>query len=204
LCERLNNKFPIELSNQCPECSVWPAGLELDIEYKEGDSAVVEYRDPNNKYIADVALLNNGKVRYIFEIKHTHTTTNFTRPEPWFEITTEEIFKAEELLKNPEDDNYLGEKYFLSCIRDSKNRLCNNCRIYKEDWVQNLPRLTKKYGMERGWKQDKPCIKCKRESYNPVFVKGYFQICKICICEDEESLIKEYKKVAGKCLFVDD
>ena len=35
LCERLNNKFPIEVSNQCPECSSFPAALDLDIEYKE-------------------------------------------------------------------------------------------------------------------------------------------------------------------------
>ena len=205
LCERLNNKFPISFSNDCPECSVWPAGLgDLDIEYKEGDSALVEYRDPANKYIADVALLNNGEVRYIFEIKHTHLTTNFTRPEPWFEITTAAIFEAEELLKNPDSDNYLGDKYELSCIRGYKNRLCDNCRICKEDWVQYLPRLTKKYGIERKWKQDKPCIKCKRETYNPVFAKGYFQICKICICEEEETLKGEFTKLSGKCLFVDD
>jgi len=201
--ERLNNKFPIRFYNSCPECSCMPTEFdEQSIEYSDGDEAIVEYRDPNNKYIADVALVNNGKVKYIIEVKHTHATTTSVRPEPWFEVTTKEIFEEEErVLKNDKDD-IMGQELNLGCMRTSKNRWCQNCRIYTESWVKNLPSLTKKNGVGMGWHQEKPCIKCERDNYNPVFVKGYYQICKICICEYEDELKKEYNM--NNCIIMDD
>ncbi len=51
----------------------------------ENDSVVLEYRAPDGSYIADVAIINSGKPRVIFEIMHTHRTTT-VRPEPWYEI----------------------------------------------------------------------------------------------------------------------
>jgi predicted RNA-binding Zn-ribbon protein involved in translation (DUF1610 family) len=56
------------------------------VRYQEDDRVVVEYRDPEGRFVADVALLNGKRVKYIFEFKHTHSTTEGTRPEPWFEI----------------------------------------------------------------------------------------------------------------------
>ena len=56
------------------------------VRYQEEDRAVVEYRDPEGTFVADVALLNGKRVKYIFEFKHPHSTTEGTRPEPWFEI----------------------------------------------------------------------------------------------------------------------
>jgi len=41
-------------------------GFSVDIEYKDGD----------------VAVLNSGEVRYIFEVLNTHRTTTNCRPEP--------------------------------------------------------------------------------------------------------------------------
>lgn len=207
LQEKLNNKFPITLNNICPECSSTPAAFDdLKIEYIDGDISVVEYRDPNKKYVADVALLNNGKVRYIFEIKHTHATTTSVRPEPWFEFTAEQIFEEDErITKNDLNDANnvaLGQEYYLNCVRTSLNRFCPNCRIYTESWTENLPRLSKKYGQERMWKQDFSCIKCKREQYNPVFVKGFRQICKICICDYEDELKTTYD--VNTCMILDD
>ena len=201
--ERLNNKFPIRIFNSCPECSIFPTEFdEQSIEYSDGDEAIVEYRDPNNKYIADVSLVNNGKVKYIFEVKYTHATTTSVRPEPWFEVNAKEIFDEEErLLKNDKDDN-IGQVIILICIRTSKNRWCQNCRINKEAWVQNLPSLIKKNGHDMGWQQVKPCIKCGSDCYSPVFAKGYYQICKMCICEYEEELKKEYGM--KECIIMDD
>ena len=40
------------------------------IEYKEGDEVITEFRDKNNKWVADVALVNNG------EAKSTSTPKN--------------------------------------------------------------------------------------------------------------------------------
>jgi hypothetical protein len=56
------------------------------VKYQEDDRVVVEYRDPEGRFVADVALLNGKRVKYIFEFKHTHRTMEGTRPEPWFEI----------------------------------------------------------------------------------------------------------------------
>ncbi len=205
LAERLINEFPIKIYDKCPKCGIMPATFDtFDIEYNEGDKAVVEYRDPNNKWVADVAILTNGKLRYIFEIKHTHATVTNVRPEPWFEFTTEEVFLNEERInnKNHSEHTDLGDAYRLNCVRTSKNRYCNGCRIQTESWAENLPRLHKKYGQERGWKQDIPCIKCKGISYNPVFIKGFRQICKICIDSHEDNLKKEY--AITECMFLDD
>lgn len=58
----------------------------------EGDTIVLEYRDPKGTYVADLAILNNGFPRVIIEICHTHKTTTNVRPEPWFELSTEHIF----------------------------------------------------------------------------------------------------------------
>ena len=96
----------------------------------------------------------------------------------------------------------MGQELNLGCIRTSKNRWCQNCRIYTESWVKNLPPLVKKNGVSMGWHQDKPCIKCGRDKYNPVFAKGYYQICKMCICEYEEELKKEYNMKT--CIIMDD
>uniref|UniRef100_A0A6C0ARG8 Competence protein CoiA-like N-terminal domain-containing protein n=1 Tax=viral metagenome TaxID=1070528 RepID=A0A6C0ARG8_9ZZZZ len=193
----LKEKKSIEFAWSCcktrydgDNCGAMEGGMDHEIYYEENDKIVIEYRDINNKYIADVAIINDNKVKYIFEIKHTHSTTTNVRPEPWFEITTQQIF---------EEDINDKKDITLTCIRNNKNRYCSNCRILDEEWVNNLPRLYNKNGMETKWTQESPCIKCCRTAYSPVFVKGYRQLCKIClsICEDE--LKKEYD-MKGKCL----
>ena len=203
LQEKLIAKFPIYINNDCPECGIHPAVFDTEpIEYMDGDSAVVEYRDPNNKYVADVAVINNGKVRYIFEVKNTHATVTTVRPEPWFEFTAGQILEEEDrVLKNDLED-ILGQKYCLNCVRTTANRFCPNCRIETEAWAEKLPRLTKKFGIKEFWTQEKSCICCKQEQYNPVFIKGFRQICKICICEHEISLKEKYN--TNKCLIIDD
>ena len=203
LQEKLIAKFPIYVNNDCPECRTHPAVFDTEpIEYADGDSCIVEYRDPNNKYVADVALINNGKLKYIFEVKHTHATVTTVRPEPWFEFTADQILEEEQrILKNDPEDN-LGQEYYLKCVRTSINRFCPNCRIKTESWADKLPRLDKKYGQERMWTQDKPCRACGRTQYNPEFIRGYRQICKICICDDELTLKEKYN--TNKCLIIDD
>jgi len=194
----LKNKDKIEIIFQCPDCGGGPSQDNVIIEYKDNDEVIVEYRGPNGKYVADVALINDNKVIYIFEIKHTHATLTECRPEPWFEFSTEQIFETERDV-NSEDLSY----YMLECERKSKNRYCNGCRAKTEPWVENLPRLNKKGGMEVHWKQDKACIQCGRNQYNPVFAKGFRQICKICLNEDYNK-VKEKYDINKSCLIVDD
>lgn len=197
LASWLKENKPIEFVWSCCKtrydgnnCGAMEDGMEHKIKYEENDKILIEYRDVNNKYIADVAVINNNKLKYIFEIKHTHSTITNVRPEPWFEINAKDVF---------EEENKNEEVITLTCIRNSKNRYCSNCRILDEEWVNNLPRLYNKNGEETKWTQENPCIKCARIAYSPIFIKGYRQLCKIClsICEDE--LKKEYD-ICGKCL----
>jgi hypothetical protein len=205
MAEWLKSKQNIEVNSCCASCSSWPGSDECDdvnIDYKDGDEAVVEYRDPLNKYVADVALVNDGKVRYIFEIKHTHATTTTVRPEPWFEFTTERIARAETELNDPDPDVNFNKTVLLTCVRQSKNHYCNNCRGETEEWALNLPRLMKKVGQEGMWKQEKSCIQCKTEQYSPQFIKGPRQICKMCFGMDYKELKKKYE--ITECLIMDD
>jgi len=203
LAERLNNKFPITINTCCSKCLCMPGAFDdLKIEYLDGDNSIVEYRDPGNRWVADVALINNGKIRYIFEIKHTHATITNVRPEPWFEFTTEEIFEEEKRIFENDFDDVLGKKYLLTCTRTSKNRYCDNCRILTYSWVDNLPRLNNRVGIEGKWTQEMPCIICKRNQYSPVFIRGPRQICKICLAPSEEKLKTEYSKLV--CMIMDD
>jgi Competence protein CoiA-like family len=192
MAEYLKSKEKIEFSWSCRQCSSWPGGEE-DISYQDGDEVVIEYRDPLGKYIADIALINHGKVRYIFEVKHTHTTTTTVRPEPWFEFTTEDILSPE---------SYFNNQLSLTCIRQTKNRYCDNCMGKTEDWALNLPLLIKRVGQEGMWKQEKPCIQCGTENYSPEFVKGVRQICKMCFGMDRKQLKKKYE--VTECLIMDD
>ena len=198
LADRLNKKLQIIINNQCPKCTAHPAVLtDYEIEYRDGDNVVVEYRDPNGKYVADIAILNNNNIRYIFEIKHTHATLTTVRPEPWFEIDVADIFLREDIVQNPDHPEYCHGNYLINCVRTSRNRFCPNCRIELEPWVENIPRLNKRNGADNNWAQDKPCLQCKRIQYSPVWVKGPRQICKICLANYEDILKEKYNKTSA-------
>ena len=162
---------------------------EPTIEYEENDKVEIEYRDINNKYIADIAVINNNKVKYIFEIKNTHSTITDVRPEPWFEIEALAIIQHGDT-----------EDAAFNCIRDNKNRYCCVCRILDEEWANNLPRLYTKPGVYTqtgfgtAWCQESPCIKCGAIVYNGVFIRGYRQLCEDCLLYYKEELKKEYHK----------
>lgn len=79
---------------------------DVKIDYEEGDEVIDEY-PIGNKYQVDVAVINNGKIKYIFEVYNTHKTTRET-PEPWFEIDANKFLK---------DDN-------VHCIRRD---ICSSC-----------------------------------------------------------------------------
>lgn len=158
--------------------------------YKEGDEVKVEYRDPENKWVADVALLNKGDVRYIFEIKNTHATTT-ARPEPWFEIdATELITEINELNAEHPEDPEIDEMrkrgdwlYLISCIRTDIVRYCYGSFCYKESWVKKIPANYKD--------TENYCIFCNKKEYRPVcdgstekFTNGEIRVCYDCLIED--------------------
>lgn len=73
-----------------------PKGCTYDVEikYEEGDEVIYEY-PVSDKCIVDVAVINNGIIKYIFEVCDTHETTRET-PEPWFEIDAKKFLKDTE------------------------------------------------------------------------------------------------------------
>ena len=192
LAEILKQKSLVSIGWQCQNTKCIGSNHdEVDIEYKDGDEVIVEYRSPDKSYIADVALVNNGKPRYIFEIKNTHATTT-TRPEPWFEIDANELF--EDYNCHPVTGDYL-----FSCVRRNVMRECLGCRAIKEPWIDNLPRL----GDFVYSTPSHPCIGCNRKSYMAIFCRGYRRLCKMCLETDYENLKQKYDlKLKGRCAFI--
>lgn len=155
-------------------CGAMTDATDHSVEYKDGDEVVLEYRDPAGKYVADVAVINAGQVRYIVEVAHSHRTTTTSRPEPWFEVQANNVAKG---LHGDGDD----EIYLEDC-RINNSRFCSNCRVKQERWVAGIPMLHHCYRHERMWKQDIPCIRCRRIQYSPEWIGGRpRQVCKICL-----------------------
>lgn len=128
-----------------------------DIILCKGDEIVIEYRDPTGKYIADLAIVNDGKPRIIFEIYHTHKTLTTDRPEPWYEI------HAYDILNNVKTD-VASQVVKFQCSRnrtrcDSK---CAQCRL----GINDLGALDKDTGsfvfpIQRYALNELVCLDCK-------------------------------------------
>ena len=147
--------------------------VERNIEYKDGDEVVLEYRSPSGGYIADIAVLNSGNIRYIVEIVHSHRTMTTCRPEPWFEVKANDV---------DEGNHYGNDTVYLDDCRINNGKFCSNCSVKCEHWVRNIPVLAKKYGSERMWKQDAPCVGCGRDKYSPEWIdRRPRQVCKLCL-----------------------
>ena len=159
------------------------------VKHREGDDVVVEHRGPGGKYVADVAVLNNDTVRYIFEIQYKHATTTEVRPEPWFEILTDDFRQLRTTSRN--------NQIIFDCIRNGTSRKCHYCHTMQEfprietefnaaTWDQLariFPRFIGKCGKkEEGWKQPHPCVMCGTSHYYPVFLnRSFWQICRSCL-----------------------
>lgn len=206
LAERLKQKFKIQIDNSCPECSLYD-GVDHFVKYEDGDEVIIEYRDSNGKYIADVAITKDNKVRYIFEIKYTHATTTSVRPEPWFEFTTQNIFEEEEIISSNDPKHLLAslkkDTYYLTCKRTSVIRYCYECRIPLEDWSHNIPQLGIENGKDKEWIQNLPCVGCKSNRHRPVFIKGFRQICWDCLADVETEKKIKQTYASGTCLIED-
>ena len=136
----LDNKKNICIHRSCNYCKQrncgWTEGFGYDIfddDYNENTKAVIEYRfeHNNSNKSADVAFLENDKIKCIFEIKYKNKTNEENRPEPWFE------FNAEELINNINSGTIIDEdgNITIECIRSYK---CDECIEYEEIENQRL------------------------------------------------------------------
>jgi hypothetical protein len=155
-------------------------GVERNLDHKDGDEVLLEYRSPSGGYVADLAVMNAGSLRYIIEIAHSHRTTTTCRPEPWFEVKASDI---------DEGSHYGDDIVYLDDCRITNPRFCSNCSVKCERWVRNIPILAKKYGAERMWRQDVPCIGCKTDKYSPEWIeKRPRQVCKMCLGNEPDKV----------------
>lgn len=126
----------------------------------------------DEKYHADVAVLENDTIKYIFEIYYKHKTIN-PRPGEWYEISAEEILESKEI---------------FNCIRERKHE-CDTCKLSKYNY--NIVPLTWKYGIERGWKQNIFCLSCRRTTYAPIFNKSLNRYLPLCMTCNKHNFMKK-------------
>jgi hypothetical protein len=127
----LDNKRAINFYRKCYYCHKSREYL-LNItgkEYNDNITSVIEYRFYYNESnrSADVALLQNKEIKYIFEIKYKNKTSEENRPEPWFEIQAETLINETNECKNV---NKKGE-IEIECIRHYKCVCCKDKENYE-------------------------------------------------------------------------
>jgi hypothetical protein len=127
----LDNKTNICIHRSCNYCEQRNFGysecINYDIfedDYNNNTKAIIEYKFyfNNSNRSADVALLENDKIKYIFEICYKSKTKEENRPEPWFEID------AENLINNINSGENNDEGISIECIR---NYICRFCIEYE-------------------------------------------------------------------------
>lgn len=113
-------------------------GFYYDIfedDYNDDTKAIIEYSFifNNSKKSADVALVENNKIKFIFEISYKNKTREENRPEPWVEIDAECLINKINLGENIDEYGNIT----IECIRDYK---CDKCieyeEIEKQPWVE--------------------------------------------------------------------
>ena len=126
----------LNINNYNKYCNNQDEKTKHKITYENDDKVIIEYRNENPLFIADVAIINNGKIKYIFEINNTHKTQTETRPEPWFEVNAKDVINSNEgniILYNIRSNN---KSYCKFCSKDKVE--CNGMG-YSECMDQNEP-----------------------------------------------------------------
>ena len=127
----LDNKNKILFYRECYECLLEENTIfEYEItdnDYNENTIATMEYRFNynNSNRSADVALVENKDIKYIFEICYKNKTKEENRPEPWFEINSEKLINNINSVNNIDTNNEIR----IECIRDYK---CDYCKEFIE------------------------------------------------------------------------
>jgi hypothetical protein len=120
IADLLRKKKIKKVVRSCPKGCTY----DEEIDYEEGDEVIDEY-PIGDRYKVDVALINNGKIKYIFEVYNTHKTTRET-PEPWFEIDAKKFLKDTEngtkLTKGVEYSLNVGEMTLLQVVEELHER----------------------------------------------------------------------------------
>jgi uncharacterized protein YkuJ len=121
----LESHTPISINRTCKICNKKEC---FDIPEMLHDSNIIlEYRfDCNGPKVADVAYIENNEILCIFEICHSHQTSEEVRPNniPWFEIIAKDLINLVNNGNNNDIDISKLPRLYLNCNRYAK---CNNC-----------------------------------------------------------------------------
>jgi hypothetical protein len=119
LFELIKQKYPIIIKGaKCVKQNCTFEFPSHELKYEENDEVKIEYEiDKIGKTRADIVVINNNQIKYIFEICHTNKTKTI-RTGKWFEIEACEILKY--------DDEYIRNKNIV-ILTDIKNYDCELC-----------------------------------------------------------------------------
>ncbi len=165
----LENGFNVSIQHTCPynnKCSkiiTIPPMTDtttIELEYHFNYNGCPKY--------ADVAYLDNGEIKYIFEILNTSETHEDNRPEPWCEIIASSLL-------NIIEDAKKSKNILFHCVRRYN---CNKCKYIKS-----------KKEIEKEFKQcfEKKIIQCRYQAKKKLEdEKMKLKQCKLCFCNNCE------------------
>ena len=130
----LDNKKNITIIRSCNYCEQRYCEVSEEIcyniydAYNEDTKAFIEYKFyyNNSNRSADIALIENDKIKYIFEICYKNKTKEENRPEPWVEINAEYLINKINSGEIIDDEGNIT----IDCIRNYK---CYECVNYEEN-----------------------------------------------------------------------
>jgi hypothetical protein len=131
----LDNKKNISIHRSCNYCEqrncCYSEGIHYDIfndDYNDYTKAIIEYKFyfNNSNRSADIAFVENDKIKYIFEICYKNKTREENRPEPWVEINAEDLINKINSGEIIDDEGNIS----IECIRNYK---CDKCIEYEEN-----------------------------------------------------------------------
>jgi hypothetical protein len=101
--------------------------------YNDSTTAIIEYKFQynNSNRSADVALVENNNIKYIFEICYKNKTKEENRPEPWVEIDAETFI-------NNINSNETNSEILIECKREHKCRVCEENENYERKKHYNM------------------------------------------------------------------
>jgi competence CoiA-like predicted nuclease len=101
--------------------------------YNDSTTAIIEYKFQynNSNRSADVALVENNNIKYIFEICYKNKTKEENRPEPWVEIDAETFI-------NNINSNETNSEILIECKREHKCGVCEDNENYERKQYYNM------------------------------------------------------------------
>jgi len=131
----LDNKTTMAFYRKCYNCCEDPDYIfEITPDtYNDSITAIIEYKFQynNSNRSADVALVENNTIKYIFEICYKNKTKEENRPEPWVEIDAETFI-------NNINSNETNNETLIECKREYKCGICEENENYERKKYYNM------------------------------------------------------------------